>query len=152
MRLKRTTSIDKDFKTLTEKLDLELKNIYGSSQEEFDEYNFINNVNTVVVAYSTNKPVGCGCFKEYESNKAELKRMFVEPAYRGKGVGTSILSALENWAKETGMSSMILETGTLQPDAIELYKNKGYKIIPNFGQYAGNDLSVCMEKILFEDK
>lgn len=57
-----------------------------------------------------------------------------------------ILSELEKWAAESGYSSTVLETGKRQPEAINLYKKAGYKIIPNFGQYEGVENSVCMMK------
>jgi GNAT superfamily N-acetyltransferase len=146
--VKRTNSTDKDFLELTKHLDIDLRNIYGSTQDEFDQYNSIINVNNVVIAYDNNTAVGCGCFKPTEDNAIELKRMFVKATYRGKGVGVAILKELENWAIEIGFNAMVLETGTLQPAAIQLYKKKGYQIIPNYKPYIGNELSICMRKIL----
>jgi GNAT superfamily N-acetyltransferase len=146
--VKRTNSTDKDFLELTKHLDIDLRNIYGSTQDEFDQYNSIINVNNVVIAYDNNTAVGCGCFKPTEDNAIELKRMFVKATYRGKGVGVAILKELENWAIEIGFNAMVLETGTLQPAAIQLYKKKGYQIIPNYKPIIGNELSICMRKIL----
>jgi GNAT superfamily N-acetyltransferase len=144
--LKRTNSNDKNFYSLTEQLDKDLKGRYGHTQAEFDQYNIISNLETVVIAFNGRQPVGCGCFKAIEDDTVELKRMFVTAAHRGKGIGAAILKELENWAGETGFSSIVLETGTLQPEAIQLYKKQGYQFIPNYGQYAGNELSVCMKK------
>jgi GNAT superfamily N-acetyltransferase len=146
--LKRTKSTDKDFLELTMQLDIDLRNIYGSTQDEFDQYNSIIDVNNVVIAYENNIAVGCGCFKATVDNVIELKRMYVNSAHRGKGVGVAILTELENWAIEIGFNLMVLETGTLQPAAIQLYKKQGYQIIPNYDPYIGNELSVCMKKIL----
>jgi GNAT superfamily N-acetyltransferase len=146
--LKRTNSSDKDFLDLTKLLDIDLRNIYGSTQDEYDQYNGISNVGTVVIAYENNIPVGCGCFKATEDNAIELKRMFVKATQRGKGVGVSILTELEHWAIELGFHSMFLETGILQPAAIQLYSKQGYQIIPNYNPYIGNELSVCMKKNL----
>ena len=146
--LKRTNSNDKDFLELTGLLDEDLRYIYGFNQDEFDQYNSIINVATVVIAYEKNTAVGCGCFKATENDTIELKRMFVKAMYRGKGIGIAILNELENWAFEIGYSSMVLETGTLQPVAIQLYIKQGYQITPNYSPYIGNELSVCMKKKL----
>ncbi len=146
--LKRTTSNDKDFSRLTDCLDKDLRSRYGSTQDEFDQYNIIINLETVVIACIDTQPVGCGCFKIIEDDTVEVKRMFIEPAHRGKGIAAAILKELENWAGETGFSSIVLETGTLQPEAVQLYKKQGYQIIPNYHQYSGNYLSICMKKSL----
>ncbi|MCU1406277.1 MAG: putative acetyl transferase, partial [Glaciihabitans sp.] len=79
---------------------------------------------------------------------AELKRMFVSPAARGLGVAMALLAAVEQHAVETGHTLLQLETGPLQPHAINLYKKAGFHPIPNFGQYIGDELSYCMEKSL----
>ena len=146
--LERTTSDSSQFKILTDKLDHELKLIYGSSQDEFDQYNIMSQLDTVVIAYINETPVGCGCFKKFDTATAELKRMFVGAPYRGQGIGTAVLTELENWAKEIRYSFIVLETGTVQPDAINLYQKHGYHIIPNFDPYIGNELSICFKKSL----
>ena len=65
---------------------------------------------------------------------------------RGKGIASRILNELENWASELRYDKCILETGKRQPEAISLYQRNGYKLIPNYGQYAGVENSVCFEK------
>ena len=147
-KIERTTSESKDFILLTKKLDQELKLIYGSTQEEFDQFNIIDNIETVIVAYINNTAAGCGCFKTFDKNTAELKRMFVDDQFRGEGIGAAILIELENWAKELGYASIILETGTVQIGAVALYKKYGYTVIPNFDPYIGNELSICFKKNL----
>ena len=148
IRIERTTSNSPDFISLTQQLDKELKLIYGESQEEFDQYNVINDLRTVVVTYLQDQPVGCGCFKPFDEKSVEVKRMYVDPTIRGKGVGAMILTELENWARELNYSSIILETGTEQPDAVGLYEKMGFRVISNFEPYVGNDLSICFAKIL----
>jgi GNAT superfamily N-acetyltransferase len=147
-KIERTTSESKDFILLTKKLDQELKLIYGSTQEEFDQFNIIDNIETVIVAYINNTAAGCGCFKAFDKNTVELKRMFVDDQFRGEGIGAAILIELENWAKELGYSSIVLETGTVQIGAVALYKKYGYSVIPNFDPYIGNELSICFKKNL----
>ena len=67
---------------------------------------------------------------------------------RGKGIATKILSEMERWAAELGYARCILETGKRQPEAIQLYRKNAYAQIPNFGQYAGIENSLCFEKKL----
>src|SRR5690606_2342242 len=102
----------------------------------------------VLVAYENEMAIGCGAIKELEPDTMEVKRMYVIPEHRGKGIAGQILSALEEWAKELSFKKCVLETGKRQPEAIGLYKKYGYGIIPNYGQYAGIGNSVCFEKIL----
>lgn len=79
---------------------------------------------------------------------AELKRVFVTAPARGRGVARDILRAVEDFARERNVSAIRLETGPAQPEAIALYEKTGYHHIPQFGQYVGDELSVCMEKEL----
>lgn len=150
IKLERTNSESENFKHLTRKLDKELKSMYGNSQDEFDQFNIIENIETVVIAYQNDVPAGCGCFKKMDDTTAELKRMYVDDRYRGLGVGSFILHELETWAAEKKYTSIVLETGTIQSDAIRLYTKKGYSVIPNFDPYIGNVLSICFKKDLTE--
>ena len=148
MTIKRADSNNKDFYGLVAKLDEDLTRRYGTEQLEYDRYNKIKDIDTIVLAYINDEPVGCGCFKTFDNNSVEVKRMFVETTLQGKGIGKAILKELEKWAAEIGYHSMVLETGTRQPEAIHLYQKLGYRIIPNFNPYIGNELSVCMKKDL----
>jgi putative acetyltransferase len=78
----------------------------------------------------------------------EIKRMYTLKETRGKGIATAIVADLENWSRELGYSSCVLETGKRQPWAISLYKNLGYEETPNYGKYAGVLNSVCFKKHL----
>ena len=91
---------------------------------------------------------GCGCFKKFDDNAVEVKRMFVKPEARGKGIAHYMLAGLEAWANEIGFDHAVLETGNNQPEAIRLYEKAGYTIIPNYGQYSGMETSICMRKKL----
>ena len=102
----------------------------------------------MIVAYENEVAVGCGAIKTFDEKSIELKRMFVAPNQRGKGVATRILTTLEDWAKELGFQKCILETGKRQPEAIALYHKSQYQIIENYGQYKGMGNSVCFEKKL----
>lgn len=143
--LKRTTSEDSDFKYLTRLFDDYLVEIDGDEKDFFAQYNQIY-IKNVIVCYEDGIAKGCGAFKAYEPNVAELKRMFVLPEARGKGTASAVLNELKNWAKEEGFTSCILETSCRLENAIKLYKKFGFEIIPNYGQYIGVESSVCMKK------
>jgi putative acetyltransferase len=131
---------------LVKLLDADLAIRDGEDHSFYSQYNKISNINHVVVAYESGEPIACGAIKEYSAESMEVKRMYTMPDSRGKGIATVILQELESWTRELGYKSCVLETGKKQPEAIELYKKNGYKIIPNYGQYAGVENSVCFEK------
>jgi putative acetyltransferase len=144
----RTDSANKDFQNLVVFLDEELAIIDGDEHAFYSQFNKIENIRNVVIAYVDEKAVGAGGFKAYKPKVAEIKRMFVLPDYRGKGIAFQILQELEKWAAESGFSESILETGNKQPEAIALYHKSGYKNIPNYGQYENVENSVCMSKAI----
>ncbi len=147
--IKRTDSSDKDFHILVDKLNNDLLDRYGELQVFYNQFNKIDNIPNVVIAYIENEPVGCGCFKRFDDSSVEVKRMFVAREQRGKNIGTAILNELEKWAKELGNDSVVLEMGNQQPEAAILYKKQGFTIIPNYGQYIGmEETSICMKKDL----
>ena len=142
----RTNFDNPDFISLVKLLDAELAERDGEDHPFYAQFNKIDKIKYVVVAYENDKPVSCGAIKEYSPDTMEVKRMYTLPESRGKGIATKVLIELEKWAKELSFENCILETGKKQPEAIALYKKNGYKLIPNFGQYAGVDNSVCFEK------
>jgi GNAT superfamily N-acetyltransferase len=144
----RTNSENRDFIELVRHLDADLAKRDGDDHAFYAQFNKIENIKHAVVAYESEKPVGCGAIKEYEPSTAEIKRMYVIPESRGKGIATKILSELENWAAELSFAKCILETGKKQPEAIRLYEKNEYRLIPNYGQYAEVENSVCFEKNL----
>ena len=146
--LKRTTSNDAHFLQLVKSLDKDLWNRYPEEQHMYEGFNHVPNLNTVVVAYADGEPVGCGCFKPFDAESAEIKRMFVQAEQRGKGIGYLVLQELEQWASELGYRYTVLETAIRQPEAIALYQKRGYNRIPNYGPYAHLPNSICMKKPL----
>ena len=146
--LKRTNSDDPDFQALVVLLDRDLAIRDGDEHDFYHQFNKITMIRHAVVSYINDTPVACGAFKEYESGTVEIKRMFTLPEHRGKKVAAEVLTALEHWAAELHYASCILETGKKQPEAIRLYERSGYTLIPNYGQYANVENSVCMKKEL----
>ena len=93
-------------------------------------------------------PLGCGGVARFDETRGELKRMYVVPEARGRGIGRELLVALEAEARALGYRGLVLETGTAQEAAIGLYASFGYAPIPCYGPYAGQAVSRCFEKTL----
>jgi GNAT superfamily N-acetyltransferase len=148
LRVIRTNSQDKDFQELVRLLDEDLSVRDGAEHAFYAQFNKIDAIKNVVVVYENEKAIGCGAFKEFDANSVEIKRMFVRPENRGKGVAGEILQELENWARELNFQFAVLETGQKQPEAIRLYQKSGYQVIPNYGQYKGIENSICMKTVL----
>lgn len=146
LKIIRGSSDNKDFSLLVKLLDQDLLARYGEQQTFFDQFNKLDKIKHVVVAYINDIPVGCGAIKKYKDDCIEIKRMFVKEEHRGKGIAKRLLRELEFWATELDFNIGVLETGKSQPEAISLYKNCGYSIIDNYGQYIGVENSVCMSK------
>ncbi|WP_205501269.1 GNAT family N-acetyltransferase [Rufibacter psychrotolerans] len=148
----RTDSGSQDFAELVFLLDADLHVRDGDDHSFFAQFNKIDSLKHVVVAYQGMVPVGCGAIKAYSPDTAEVKRMFVLPEFRGQGIAGLVLQELERWASELGYCQLILETGKAQPEAIRLYTKSGYTVIPNYGQYANIETSVCMTKKVSDGK
>jgi putative acetyltransferase len=148
MHIVRTDSDNHDFVELVKLLDADLAQRDGDDHAFYAQFNKIDSIKHVVLAYEDGKPMGCGAIKEYGPDTAEIKRMYVPPRCRKKGIASAVLSELEKWAVELSFRRCILETGKRQPEAIGLYRKSGYAVIPNYGQYAGTENSVCFAKNL----
>lgn len=148
LQIKRTNSEDPAFQMLVRELDKDLAIRNGEDDAFFAQFNKIAALRHVVVAYDESGPVGCGAVKEYEPGVMEVKRMYVPPQRRGKGIAASVLKELELWSAELGYRTCILETGLKMPEAIALYTKSNYQRIKNYGQYAEVEDSVCFEKRL----
>ena len=92
--------------------------------------------------------VGCGALRELPAGVAEVKRMYVVPAARGRGVARAVLAGLEDAARERGWTTLRLETGPRQPEAMGLYLSCGYRPIAAFGGYVG--LPDAEDSLFFE--
>ena len=131
--LVRTNSENSDFQKLTALFDVFLVEIDGDEKDFFAQFNQIY-IDNVVIAYENEIPVGCGAFKELDAKTAEIKRMFVKPEARAKGIASKILMELESWAKDSNYLVSQLETSEKLKNAIALYHNldiKPYQIMDN---------------------
>ncbi|WP_296312509.1 GNAT family N-acetyltransferase [Winogradskyella sp. UBA3174] len=146
LKLVRTNSKNKDFIFLVKDLDAFLKIADGDEHDFYNQFNSIDALKHVVVAYLNKKPVACGAIKQLTKEHVELKRMFTNEATRGKGIATLVLKELEDWATELNYNTIVLETGTRQNEAVRFYKKNTYQIISNYGQYKDVENSLCFEK------
>jgi GNAT superfamily N-acetyltransferase len=133
-------------------LDPELAALVTSQQRELRERDgqvFLPHDDVeYLVAVVAGRAVACGAWQPLEDGVAELKRMYVRPAFRGRGIARQLIVAIEEEALAAGRPVIRLETGTYLPAAIGLYRTSGYQPIPVFGEYVGNPYSVCFEKTL----
>jgi len=146
MYLERTSSENIFFQELIRQLDVVLKEVDGEQFDFLSQFNKVDAIKNVIVCFIGDQAVGCGAFKEYDSGIAEIKRMFVAPDYRAKGIASKILEELEAWAKELGFTQCILDTNKELKNAVQLYLNNGYVITARYGQYVDVESSVCMKK------
>jgi GNAT superfamily N-acetyltransferase len=101
-----------------------------------------------LVARIDGEPVGCGALKRLDDTTGEIKRMYTAPAGRKRGVARALLTRLEEEARALGYTSLQLETGTVQPEAIALYESAGWSRIMPYGRYRDDPQSVCFRKSL----
>lgn len=101
-----------------------------------------------LVGWEDGAPVACGGVARYDEATAEIRRMYVVPEARGRGLSRRVLTALEDEARALGYSLVRLETGNLQNEAIGLYASAGFGPIPRYGPFANDPKSVCFEKRL----
>jgi putative acetyltransferase len=144
----RTTSDNSDFRRLVDALNADLNARYGKQQKFFDQFNKLDTIRHALVAYDDGLPVGTGAIRAYTAGTMEIKRMFVMPEKRGRGIASAVLLELEKWSREMKYEKCILETGSKLVEAVQLYQKSGYKRIPNYGQYANVTESWCFEKWL----
>lgn len=131
---------------------------YGSpDRTPVDPAEFTEPAGLFLIGYLGDSPVACGGWRshdgpqpEFQVGDAEMKRLYVSADARGRGYARTMLARLEETAREAGRVRMVLETGTRQPEAIELYQSSGYDFIPKFGVYRCDPESVCMGRSLVD--
>ncbi len=132
-------------------LNAELSSRYpepGANHFRLDPDEVADGQGVFLIASSSGKPVGCGAVRRIEGRTGEIKRMYVSPDARGRGIGRAVLAALEAEARTLGIARLVLETGLRQGEALALYEGAGFSRIPAFGEYVNSPLSVCMAKDL----
>ena len=117
--------------------------IFGLHEDDFDEARLV-----FFVARRGGVAVACGALRSLDDETGEVKRMFVVPEERGRGISRLVLSRVEAEARARGHRRLRLETGDRQAEAVGLYRTSGFAPIEPWGEYVGNDYSVCFEKEL----
>lgn len=127
----------------------------GPDETPVDAAEFAPPLGLFLVGYADGEPVACGGWRahdatddEFLDGDAEVKRMYVHPSVRGRGFARALLAELERTAVDRGRRRIVLETGTVQPEAIALYLSSGYTPVPNFGTYRCSPNSRCFGKVL----
>jgi GNAT superfamily N-acetyltransferase len=142
---------DSGVQRLTSDQQAEIRARYGGKEEPGAKPSAAD-VGVVLMAREDDgTPLGCGALRPLGEDVAEVKRMYVVPAARGRGVSKAVLAALEDAARERGWTTLRLETGPLQPEAIGLYTAAGYRPIAAFGAYVGDpdaEESLFFERVL----
>jgi GNAT superfamily N-acetyltransferase len=129
---------DADVQRLTTAQQTEVRARYGGKDEP-GTHPSAADVSVVLVAREDDgTPLGCGALRALGGSAAEVKRMYVVPEARGRGISKALLAALEDAARERGWTTLRLETGPLQPEAVGLYTSAGYRPIVAFGGYVGD--------------
>lgn len=140
-----------DAKRLIAGLDAGLAELYPPAQRfgpNLKPEHLVDGRGTFLVARNGDQAVGCGAIRLLDPSSAEVKRMYVEPGQRGRGVGRAVLTALEEAARQLGVQRLVLETGTHQYAAIALYTRAGFVQTQCWGEYASSPTSICYEKDL----
>lgn len=148
IKFKRTDISNRDFIDLVKSLDAYLTIINGNEDSFFKNFNKVEDLQYVIVAYVNDIPVGCGAFKIFDANSLEIKRMFVSRKYRGRKIAQKIVAELEKLAQELNYRYCILETSIEMKPAVSFYKSVGYLEIPKYGQYKEVKNSICFKKEL----
>ncbi|HEY4116370.1 MAG TPA: GNAT family N-acetyltransferase [Byssovorax sp.] len=120
----------------------------GANHFRLDASELEDGSGALLVAYDGDEPLGCGAIRCLDGETAEVKRMYVADAARGRGVGRLLLEALEAEARRLGRTRLVLETGDRQHEAVGLYTRAGFTKAAPWGEYIDSPLSLCMEKRL----
>jgi GNAT superfamily N-acetyltransferase len=125
--------------------------IYGTPDDSpIDDAEFVPPRGALAIGYVDTEPVAMGAWRRIGDGTAELKRMYVDDRYRGRGFSRAVLTWLEESASAHEMTTMILETNQNHPAAIALYSSAGYRPVPHYGYYADNPDTVSLGRELGE--
>ena len=117
-------------------------------RQAFVRYNVSAEIPDVVIAYDGGQAVGCAGLKPYSDTDAEVKRLWVEPAFRGRHIAAELMDRIEEKARQMGFRKVILQTRPVMADAIAFYTKRGYRQIPNYPPYDRLNGAVCFSKEL----
>ncbi len=136
MRIEERAWDDPDVQRLSTDQQTEIRARYGGKLEPGRPPSAADVAVVLLASDDDGTPLGCGALRPLDDGAVEVKRMYVVPAARGRGVGRAVLAGLEDAARARGWTTLRLETGPLQPEAVALYTGAGYRAIGPFGGYA----------------
>ena len=139
-----------DFHDLCAALDEYYFSLVGEVQARYAPYNLPQLMDCRIVAYENGRPAGCGAWKKIDGTTFEVKRIYIAPEFRRKGIASAIIAALEQDAAQHGFTRAILETAPMTGDSAALYLKLGYHEISYYGSPAGAENCRCFEKTLGE--
>lgn len=148
MELRFVSPASADYAMLVKKLDDYYFTLVGDVHARYANVNQPKNMACIVVAYEGNTPIGCGCWKAVDEETAEVKRIYVEPQYRRRGVASAIIDLLESHICASGYQKILLETARTTGDSKALYLSLGYREIDYYGSPAGAENCRCFLKDL----
>jgi putative acetyltransferase len=152
VHLRRGTLASPDAARLVAALNAELTTTFpepGATHFSLSDAQVVDGDGAFFVAWLDDVAVGCGAVRRLDEATAEIKRMYVDPSARGRGIGRALLDGLEREARLIGVTRIVLETGTRLAPAIKLYEAMGYARIPLFGEYLSSpNTSLCFGKSL----
>ncbi len=114
----------------------------------FIPYNVSESISDVLIAYYGSVAVGCAGLKRYSDADVEVKRVWIDPAFRGHHIATNLMKRLEERSREQHYKRAILQTRPIMIDAVTLYTNRGYSLIQNYPPYDELEGAICMAKKL----
>ena len=120
----------------------------AENRKSFIPYNISTSIQDVLIAYIDDVPVACSGLKKYSESDIEIKRVWVEPEYRGHHIATDMMKIIEDKAKQQGFQKIILQTREIMKDAVKLYEKLGYNRINNYPPYNKLDGAICFAKEL----
>ena len=120
----------------------------AENRKSFIPYNISTSIQDVLIAYIDDVPVACSGLKKYSESDIEIKRVWVEPKYRGNHIATDMMKIIEAKAKQQGFQKIILQTREIMKDAVKLYEKLGYNRINNYPPYNKLDGAICFAKEL----
>lgn len=118
------------------------------NREAFIPYNISESITDVLIAEADGKAIGCGGLKMYSRNAVEIKRLWIDPEYRGKHIASDIMDRLEDRAEREEYSRLILQTRPQMEEAVRLYMKRGYKQMDNYPPYDRLEGAICFEKCI----
>ena len=148
IRIAFVTPDSEDFRRLAAELDAYYFTLVGDIQLRYAEPNRPENMTALAVAYDGSQAVACGAWKRLSDGGAELKRLYVRPGFRRRGIARAMIAALEADAARQGIENMILETAVDTTDSHKLYLSAGYLPREYYGSPAGEANCLCFHKKL----